>query len=140
MSIASKLKDLVIKWGGQPTKDDDSIEELIALLAELDAPSGGSGVLVVHSTYDESTQTVTLDKTWQEIYDASHNGAFVVSTAEAEHGETIFGGYMTGIDDVRGYHVHFLSCYYDAATSEMTYERMSFTASGPDAYPANSGQ
>lgn len=102
--------------------------------------AAGSGVLVVHSTYDESTQTVTLDKTWQEIYDASHNGSLVVSTYEGEHGETVFESYMTGIDNVRGYHVFFLSCYYDAATSEMKYERMSFIASGPDAYPATSGQ
>lgn len=97
--------------------------------------AAGSGVLVVHSTYDESTQTEHLDKTWQEIYDASHNGSLVVSTAEEADGETVFGGYMTGVDNNRGYNAFFLSCYYDDAKSEMTYERMSFTASGPDAYP-----
>ena len=34
---------------------------------------GGSSTLVVNSTYDESTNTSTLDKTWQEIYDAMPN-------------------------------------------------------------------
>ena len=28
------------------------------------------GVLVVNSVYDSNTETYTLDKTWQEIYDA----------------------------------------------------------------------
>lgn len=80
MSIASKLKDLVIKWGGQPTKDDDSIEELIALLTELDAPSSGSGggVLVVNVTSSDDGQTITTtcDKTTAEILDARPNVVF----------------------------------------------------------------
>lgn len=82
MSIASKLKDLVIKWGGQPTKDDDSIEELIALLTELDAPSSGSGVLVVHK---DKTLPFALDKTWQEIFDAASTGVvFLVSVDDGQ--------------------------------------------------------
>ena len=32
--------------------------------------SSGGGVLVVHAVPDSTTQTVTLDKTWQEIHDA----------------------------------------------------------------------
>lgn len=65
MSIASKLKDLVIKWGGQPTKDDDSIEELIALLTELDAPSGGSDIMTVNVAYNSGDGS--FDKTYAEI-------------------------------------------------------------------------
>lgn len=78
MSIASKLKDLVIKWGGQPTKDDDSIEELIALLTELDAP-GNSGIFLVPNNYDEQTGNVTLGKTAGEIIDAVQSGTIVIS-------------------------------------------------------------
>lgn len=82
MSIASKLKDLVIKWGGQPTKDDDSIEELIALLAELDAPICGSGVLVVHK---DKALPFALDKTWQEIFNAASTGVvFLVSVDDVQ--------------------------------------------------------
>lgn len=32
---------------------------------------GGGGVLVVSAVYDEQTDTTTLDKTWQEIHDAT---------------------------------------------------------------------
>jgi hypothetical protein len=39
----------------------------------VNGEGGGSSTLVVTSTYDESTQIVTLDKTWQEIYDALPN-------------------------------------------------------------------
>lgn len=43
------------------------------------APSGGGGALVVNL----DMQTMTLDKTWQEIYDS----AFAVITENAEEGE-----------------------------------------------------
>ena len=36
-----------------------------------DGIATGGGVLVVNSVYDEQTKTATLDKTWQEIYDAT---------------------------------------------------------------------
>jgi hypothetical protein len=35
------------------------------------ANGGGGDVFVVHSVYDEQTDTTTLDKTWQEIHDAT---------------------------------------------------------------------
>lgn len=35
------------------------------------AGAGGGGVLVISSVYDEQTETTTLDKTWQEIHDAT---------------------------------------------------------------------
>jgi len=47
------------------------------------APSGGGGgVLVVHATYDELTETSTLDKTAQEISSAFQNGFVYVDESE----------------------------------------------------------
>lgn len=81
MSIASKLKDLVIKWGGQPTKDDDSIEELIALLTELDAPGGGSGGIYfltpVDVSYSSKTATfsqLSISESYNDIVNKLNNG------------------------------------------------------------------
>ena len=39
----------------------------------VNGEGGGSGSLVVTATYNESTDTTTLDKTWQEIVDAYPN-------------------------------------------------------------------
>lgn len=36
-----------------------------------DGIANGGGVLVVSAVYDEQTDTTTLDKTWQEIHDAT---------------------------------------------------------------------
>lgn len=44
--------------------------------------SGGGGGLVVHELWDESTQIASLDKTWQEIYDAVMAGANVSFISE----------------------------------------------------------
>lgn len=116
MSIASKLKDLVIKWGGQPTKDDDSIEELIALLTELDAPSSGSGALVVHEiTVDEST--MRLDKTMGEIINAMPLVFVYLSQTEAGITTTFYdplNEYELGADG--GYLIHYGSNTYNAAS------------------------
>lgn len=93
MSIASKLKDLVIKWGGQPTKDDDSIEELIALLTELDAPSGGSDIMIVNAAYKNGVGS--FDKTYSEIKAEmnAHKPVLVVDNSGR-------GAYMqTGVGD-----------------------------------------
>ena len=43
----------------------------------------GGGVLVVHSIYDEQTETEALDKTWQEIHDAAL-GQVLILSAEYE--------------------------------------------------------
>ena len=37
--------------------------------------AGGGTPLIVNAVYDESTSIATLDKTWQEIYDAFPNVA-----------------------------------------------------------------
>ena len=44
----------------------------------------GSGVLVLHSTYDESLDTYVLDKTAFEIYSASLEGKVVVIAPNSE--------------------------------------------------------
>ena len=85
MSIASELKDLVIKWGGSPTCEDDTIEELIRLLKNMDKPSsgGGSGTMLVNVT--ETSETIdgdpylvyTCDKTYAEINAALEAGTAV---------------------------------------------------------------
>ena len=71
-----------------------NIEEAVKTL-----PLGGGGssdILVINSTYDEQTQTETLDKTWQEIWDAT----FAIYNTEFE-GEkvTYIAWYMLEDDD-----------------------------------------
>ena len=46
--------------------------------------AAGSGVLVLHSTYDESLDTYVLDKTAFEIYSASLEGKVVVIAPNSE--------------------------------------------------------
>lgn len=48
---------------------------------------GGSSRLVVHVNHDDNTQTGTLDKTWQEIWDAFSAGNPVVILDEGVQGE-----------------------------------------------------
>ena len=60
MSILSALKARGAKG--------KNIEEAVKTLP-IGGESGG-GILVVGATYDEQTDVTTLDKTWQEIYDA----------------------------------------------------------------------
>lgn len=38
--------------------------------------AAGSGMMVVNEVYDEDTEITSLDKTWQEIYDAAPNVIF----------------------------------------------------------------
>jgi len=44
-----------------------------------DGIAGASGMLVVNSTTDENTLITSLDKTWQEIYDAMLTGGAIVN-------------------------------------------------------------
>lgn len=54
--------------------------------------SGGSGVFNVNSSLDEQKGGAVLDKTWQEIYDASKNGALVVVVNDAEDTGFMYSG------------------------------------------------
>lgn len=77
MSIASELRELVVKWGGKPGKDDDSIAELIAVLKNLDAP-GGSGALVVNLVEDPQGEVYVCDKTAGEMFEAMEQSGVVI--------------------------------------------------------------
>ena len=43
---------------------------------------GGSSALIVGGTYDDTTYSCTLDKTWKEIHDAVANGGIVIVNLE----------------------------------------------------------
>lgn len=100
MSIASELKDLVIKWGGAPTAEDDSIAELIAVLKNLDAP-GGSGAVALVVNYDQDK--MALDKTYTEIAEAVTAGRVVLMY---ENDTCSYLCYIYGSDKL-GYEVDF---------------------------------
>lgn len=63
MSILNEVKRIFGVTG-------KSIEEALSNVPE----GGAGGVLVTTASFDETTQTVSLDKTWQEIYDAISSG------------------------------------------------------------------
>ena len=44
--------------------------------------AAAGSMLIVHETYDENTSTYTLDKTWQEIYDALISGIAILFQAD----------------------------------------------------------
>ena len=46
----------------------------------------GGGVLVVPMTVDESTQGLTFQKTWKEIFDAIAGGSFVIGAMHDTEG------------------------------------------------------
>lgn len=90
-----------------------------------DGYSSGGG-LVVHVT---GSETVVMDKTWQEIWDAMESGQSVlVVSLESESGSGSV------------YHAYASSIYFE--TGEITEYGVSagnnFTASSPSGYPARS--
>lgn len=83
---------------------------------------GGSGKLVVNATSE--VNTTTLDKTWQEIYDAFPNAVV--------HSSVIEDDYVTGINQLsikpNGYLVNMADgTYYSSATPN---DYPSYTVSG----------
>lgn len=82
------------------------------------------GILVVNAIADELAETITLDKTWQQIYDA----AFFVIVAGGfgdPPDQRLNAGSGRGYDGQIGY-------YVDA--SDMTY-----ITDSPDGYPVSDG-
>ena len=79
---------------------------------------GGSGKLVVNATTDAGTNVKTLDKTWQEIFDASPN---VVLQEQAPIGNatlwTMLSAMSTAPEVDKGYQVTFDETQYYAATA-----------------------
>lgn len=49
-----------------------------------EAPSGGGGTMVITATYDDTTQTLTLNKTYNEIKTAFVAGCFIYILYESE--------------------------------------------------------
>jgi len=45
-----------------------------------DGIADAGGVMVISNTYDKQADLITLDKTWQEIYDAMARGKLCVRT------------------------------------------------------------
>ena len=54
--------------------------------------SDGNSVFNVSKIYDEQIGAIVFDKTWQEIYDASKNGALVVVLNDVEETNYMFSG------------------------------------------------
>lgn len=71
MSNLTELKRVVSALGGTPAESDTNDESIGKIADALENGSGGGGgVLVVHETTDEDSGITTLDKTWQELFDA----------------------------------------------------------------------
>ena len=85
------------------------------------------GVMAVNLTYDESTLTYTMNKTWQEIHDAIASGTMVIVIAPNEEGVEQMMCYRAVHADFTGrYDVSVVSGYgqlgavlfYSAASSD----------------------
>lgn len=82
-SILEALNELVEKQGG--TTEDNKL--IVDAINDLVATSGGGSSNLVIETYDETTNTYILDKTWREITDMLANG-LVAIRASVEEGQT----------------------------------------------------
>lgn len=107
--------------------------ETYALLAGKGGGGGGgdSSVFVIHATYDEDTYTVTLDKTWNEIYSAiTGDKMCVVFPPKAEEPDYTFAGYEfahnCGWEEGSGYTV----------LVGLGYGEKEYTAASGDDYPS----
>lgn len=60
--------------------------------------SGGGGAepLIVHGSHDESTDVTTLDKTWQEIYDAMPNVLLLIDSLSKYLIVSVFYSFPSG--------------------------------------------
>lgn len=65
-----------ISCGGFDIDNDTLIEEDGVL--KVKGGSSGGGVLVVHRSMIGTPPALTLDKTWQEIFDAASTGAVLI--------------------------------------------------------------
>ena len=104
---------------------------------QIGGGGGGSGVLVVHSTFDESTEVETLDKTWQEIYDGIVAGmVMVMPTSYVDEGTDIAHEQLAFLREA----------FYDAQMAEKPYvvyvsdTDTTYKAATQNDYPANRGQ
>lgn len=88
-TIQNALKRLFCSIGGNAdnvrNKDDINaiLDEMTALnigekISGSSGGGGGGGVLVVHRSMIGTPPALTLDKTWQEIFDAASTGAVLI--------------------------------------------------------------
>lgn len=89
--------------------------------------SGGGG-LVIHQTVDAETKT--MDKTWQEIFDAVQAGQYVCLLEEQGEQDVTQQAIVTAFVDVGRYIVG----YYMANG-----EYVEYGADSADGYPVNKG-
>ena len=112
---------------GLPSTDSASAGDVLTLNNSKDpqwaTPSGsGGGVLVVHATFGDAE--ITLDKTWQEIYDADYAVVHLNFTGRSY-------GQLINIDnDGEEYTVSFATISTTPTTDVLT-----FTASSANGYP-----
>lgn len=86
--------------------------------------SGGGGVLVVHTVYDAGN--TSLDKTWQEIYDALASGTPCICVYENAKDEIVNQAYLTGAE-----------LYDEGVYNVYTIDMMTtYVATSPSGYPA----
>lgn len=70
--IITGLRELGSKMTGSEITSN-RIGDAIREIASKYTGGGGGGVLIVHATVDNDTETVTIDKTFSEIYNAIPN-------------------------------------------------------------------
>ena len=121
----TRTETFLAKAGGQSVETPTPItREETFLQAIIDNGGGGGGVaLIVHQTIDGSTGT--LNKTWQEIYDAFLAGSPIYLDAIAED---------LGNGNAR---LYFNNIFYvaKAGTYMVTFGESDYTANAADGYP-----
>lgn len=98
-------------------------QELTIKVSIVEEDSGSGGGLVVHA----SDQTGTMDKTWQEIYDAMASGSHVVCVVDSE--DTSFAQQVVG-----AWADHDTNWFVYAFLPNGSVSR--YIADGPTGYPA----
>lgn len=89
-----------------------------------DGIAGGSGVLVVDSVHDEQTEETKLDKTWQEIHDATLS----VIIGDSPMGKVYI--YINAVGTMKGnYNVT------AAVLSDDTVQSLNYVCNSADDYP-----
>lgn len=94
-----------------------------------DGIASGGGSIIVHETYDESTGKGTLDKTWQQIFDAlSNSDVVIVRDGETSH----MRDYVCGAYSDR-------EIYYVTTTYTETHKLNGYSADSANGYPSIEG-
>jgi hypothetical protein len=107
-------------------RNEEEIKAIAEMFANMQGGGGtGGGVLVVHATISDAG--ITLDKTWQEIYDADYAVAHMPFNGRSY-------GQLINIDnDGEEYTVSFAIISTTPTTDVLT-----LVASSANGYPANS--